>query len=165
MTKYVVFLCMCAVGWILIPWYRRHHLCTHSLLDQILPGRFRDLTDYVADSTLAMPCEEFWFYSRGLVGLFGRFRDMTVIVRLLQHQVRSGRVSRKDATYVWNQAAFQVWFTMLAIPEAFVCSLWYRLPHACGLFALRCHYQLTLRTVTICGSRDALEGMELMRLL
>lgn len=165
MTKYVALFLLCAAALTFVPWYRRRRLCAHSLLDQILPGRFADLQAYLQEPEETTSPEEFWQRSRGLRGIISRFRDMTVIARLLQHQVRAGVVDPADETYIWQQAAFQIWFSICAIPEALACAIWRGLPHPCGLFALRAHYQLTLRTVTVCGRTNAPEGMELLRLL
>lgn len=163
MNRYLALVSLCVVIGAAIPWFRRRQLCGHDLLDQILPGRFRCLETYLKDAEEAMPCEEFWALSRGLAGVMDRLRDMTLIVRLLQHQVRSGQVSTAEARYVWYKAGEQAWFSLMAIPEAFVCSFWRRLPHAYGLFALRCHYEFTLRAFTVCGTEGA--DLELVRLL
>lgn len=163
MSKYLIpatFALLLAAG---IPWLRRRQICDHDILNQILPGRFKCLLTYLEEAEDSSPCEQFWQLSRGLAGIIARLKDMTLIVRLLQHQVRAGQVSASDARYVWYKAGEQVWFSLMAVPEALVCRLWNRLPHAYGLFALRCHYEFTLRAFTVCATEGA--DMELMRLL
>lgn len=144
----------------LLPWHRRRRLMGRSaLLDGIPCQRFRGLEDYLTDTVEGMPCDGFWQASKGVAGMFMRFRHMVCIVRLLQQQVRAGHVSREDAAYVWEQAALQAWFSLRALPEAAICRFFRAVPHASALFALRYHYRLSLATVTLFGTEDAHPGI------
>lgn len=160
-SHYLALFPLLFIIFLVVPMRRRSRLLKPlPLLDEIPAHRFLGLELYLKDNGESMPCEQFWRQSNGLAGVATRIRHMVVIVRLLQHQIRSGRVTRRDAGYVWQQALLQTWFSLWSLPEAGMCALWARIPHACGLFALRCHYQLSVATVTLCGSEDALDGME-----
>lgn len=154
-VKAVVFIALCIAAAVLVPLYRRRHLLEHSLLEGTTPtGEFQGLHHYI-DAEDPLAGEIFWALSQGLTGLYRRFCRMVLIVRDLQHKVRAGHITREDAQDVWAYATKQVWFTALAIPEAAFCAIWRDLPHACGLFALRYHYQLTVEAFTVCSSEDA----------
>lgn len=138
-----------------LPWRRERIHGLEHLVRRVTPCRFRGLNAYLEGVPELAPGPEFWDASGRLPGVLQRFREMTLLVRILQHEVSSGHVSRKDAAYAWHQALLQIWFSVWAVPEAAVCLAWRGLPHVCGLFALRSHYSLSLRTVTLCGHGHA----------
>jgi hypothetical protein len=158
MTPYLFLGPLILVLIVILPWYRHNSLMDPSL-DSIPCHRFRGLEDYLKDTVEDMPCADFWATSKGLSGVLARFRHMVLIVRLMQQQVRAGHVERPDATYIWHQAALQAWFSMWALPESALCAIWIDMPHACGLFALRCHYHLSLATITLCGTEGTQVGV------
>jgi hypothetical protein len=150
MSTLIVILPLLFLLGLVLPLRRKRLLSLSDLLSRIPEHRFRGLETYLEDD--GTPNAEFWRTSGGIWGLIERFQQMTILVRILQIEIRNGEVSREDAAYVWRQAWGQVWFSLWAVPESLIAR-WAHINHLCCLCALRCYWYLSVRTVVLCDNR------------
>jgi hypothetical protein len=131
-------------------WPRLEHSLDHCMrrIAQIPAGRFEELLDYIVDRPEAD--RRFWVLSQGVRGVVKRVRYMSTALNLLQYCVLLGVVKSSDAAEVWHLFRMQIFFSVIALPEACICILWKELPHVAALESLRFHFQATLRIRTLC---------------
>jgi hypothetical protein len=133
------------------PWSDRT-LTPDKLFAKIRQDRFAGMEDYLDQGPL--PSEDFWGKIGGFRGVYDRFCEMITLVRILQLQVHAGRVSPTEANRAWRQARLQLWFSAWVPIECFF-AVTIHTPHVAAMCALRCHYELTVSTVTLCGTSES----------
>ncbi len=113
-----------------------------SLRDKVAPDRLTHLEAY-GDPQMQQPAgKEFWELSDGISGMRKRWIEMTYLIRILQLCVPV-LVGRKHALEVRRYAYLQTWFSLCAVPEALLCSVFPRLPHIAAREALYAHWMVT----------------------
>lgn len=156
MIGYLVVSLLSALLGSLLPWWPVRYFTPDLLVAKLNRNHFRGLEAYLDEEERpSLPGRAFWEQSRGVLGILDRIRQMWLLVRILQVEVHAGRVPPQEAREVWQEAVLQIWFSLWAVLEAALCRAWPRLPHVYGLFALRCHRNLTGLIFTICGKEGA----------
>ena len=112
-----------------------------------LPGRqLEDLEPLMsAFAQLRAKMEAFHRASDGLKGAAIRLRTVHTYLQLVWELFHADKLSLEDASYIWRQAVMQGAYTVLALPEAALCSLIRPLPHFMAYMAFCAHRSVILR--------------------
>ena len=113
--------------------------------------------DSIADSFAALLAKDKLFYrvSGGYLGAIRRIRVTDVYLQLTWAFYREGYLTTANARYIWSAATLQILYTVLAAPEAAICSLVKSVPHVFSYLAFDSHRAIALRCEVAFASSGA----------
>lgn len=92
----------------------------------------------------------FWQRTNGLSGQLKRMYVSYIYMRLVQAHRLEGRVDRGIAAEIWNKFCLQFWFSVLALPEAALCSLFHGVPRIAARASLRFFHEMVIGAYVLC---------------
>ncbi len=138
---------------------RVYEPCQRSVA-QLPHGRMDPVKPFITEESECVAGPDFWNASRRIPGLLTRLRELTIVVRGLQHCHARGVVTTRDAAEVWKFAVYSAIYSGIALPEALLCATDDDLPHLAALAAAKFHWQATLRTRTLCQATGAPDWLQ-----
>jgi hypothetical protein len=163
-TFVVVCLVMLAIGYFMP---RRRQFITECdrLVSNMRPNILKSLKDFVDKEDWTKRDADFWLQSHGVVGLWDRWKNMKILVRICQLHYAQGRIEKEDLDAIIHRSNLVTLFSVLTILEATICFIWGDFPRACSKTSFDVYAELSLRSLTLCTNGDTLECVSRLSLL
>ena len=134
------------VAFVLVP--HAKHLetrCAH-LVSQLPRDQLESIEPFAeALETIRTKDKDFQLASGGLPGALKRIHSTDLYLQLVWITYSNHLLDLADARYVWSWALLQFLATLLAIPEAALCSALDFLPHVFSYLSFDAHRRVVLR--------------------
>jgi hypothetical protein len=149
---------VCLFVLVVLLWPRRRSFVTvfEDLIKKLHPNEIAQLHEFLNQDFYAHH-QKFWIESGQTLGLWRRWHNMTILAYMTQLTFREGYISREDGVNFLGQIFLFSAYTILALPEAAVCSIWDSVPHVLARASFDAYCSLVARAFCLCSHEEAPE--------